>query len=134
MRAKAKNFWMGISAFLALFLSIIFGCAETSSVVAQERPNGDANYSESPDNSILRTWQIGGFASGGFPPYYMVHAPLLHYQEELQFYSAGFEIGRMITASLGPKVLRGRGELVAEIDPYWQINHPAQMVEVYPSG
>jgi hypothetical protein len=34
----------------------------------------------------------------------------------------------------GPKILRGKGEVVAELIPYWQVNHPAQTVQAYPPG
>jgi hypothetical protein len=132
MRAKACGVGFGLSAFLALFVGIIISCAATVSVDAQQSSN--AVNLQPIDNSIHRSWQIGGFAAGGFPPYYSVYSPLLHYQEELLFYSAGLEGGRMVTAIHGPKVLRGRGEAVVEAIPYWQVNHPAQTVAVYLPG
>jgi hypothetical protein len=66
-------------------LGIVVFCAATVSVDAQQSSNEYGVNSEPTNKSIHRTWQIGGFAAGGFPPYYMVHDPRLHYQEELLF-------------------------------------------------
>jgi len=134
MRAQVHRVGFGVSAFLSLFFGIIVSCAASVTVDAQQSSNGYAVNSEPMENSIHRSWQIGGFAVGGFPPYYAVHAPLLHYQEELLFYSAGLEAGRMVTAIHGPDFLRGRGEAVVEMIPYWQVNHSAQTVAVYLPG
>jgi lipid A 3-O-deacylase len=86
------------------------------------------------DDFIRRTWQIGGFVAGGFPPAYSVHPPQFHYQEVLHFYSAGLEAGRMLTDIHGPSLLRGRGEAVVDVIPYWQVNHPEQTVSIYFPG
>jgi len=134
MRAKSHGVDFGVSAFLSLFFGIIISCTAPVSVDAQQSSNGYAGKSEAMDNSVHRTWQIGVFAAGGFPPYYSVHPPQGHYQEELLFYSAGLEAGRMVTAIHGPKFLRGRGEAVVDVIPYWQVNHPAQTVTVYWPG
>jgi hypothetical protein len=134
MRSQAHRVEFGVSAFVSLLFAIIVSCVAIVSVNAQQASNGYAINSEPVDNSIHRSWQIGGFAAGGFPPYYSVHPPLLHYQEELLFYSAGLEAGRMITAIHGPSFLRGRGEAVVEVIPYWQAYHPAQTDAVYLPG
>jgi lipid A 3-O-deacylase len=134
MRAKAHGFGFLVSTFLALFLCMKGAHAAATSIDASQSSNEGAVNSESINKSIHRTWQIGGFVAGGFPPYYTVHAPLLHYQEDLRFYDAGLEAGRIVTAIHGPKLLRGRGEAVVELIPYWQVSHPAQTVAVYLPG
>jgi hypothetical protein len=131
IEARGVGFWP--SAVLALFLAIII-VSITGSVDAQQPSNGYAINSEPTGQSTYRTWQIGGFAAGGFAPYYNVHAPLLHYREELLFYSAGLEAGRIVTAGHGPRFLRGRGEAVVDVMPYWQVRRPAQTVAVYLPG
>jgi lipid A 3-O-deacylase len=50
-----------------------------------------------------------------------------HYNEELNFYSAAFEGGRMLTADRGKGLLRGRGEAVVEVLPFWLAHHPKQV-------
>jgi hypothetical protein len=134
MKAQAFGVGFGVAAFISLSIAIIVSCATTVSVDAQQSSNGYASDLEPTDNSIHRSWQIGGFAAGGFPPDYTVHPPLLHYQEELLFLSAGLEAGRMLTAVHGSNFLRGRGEAVVELNPYWQVNHPAQTVAIYSPG
>lgn len=74
-----------------------------------------------------RTWQFGGFVMGGFPPYYQVHALDYHYNEELDFYSAAFEGGRMLSAVHGRGVLKGQGEAMVEVLPFWLAHHPSQV-------
>ncbi len=134
MRAKAHRVGFGVLAFLTLFLGINAAHAVAKSIHASQSSNEDAVNSKLTKKSIHRTWQIGGFVAGGFPPYYTVHAPLLHYQEDLRFYSAGLEAGRTVTAIHGPKFLRGRGEAVVEVIPYWQVSRPAQTVAIYLPG
>jgi hypothetical protein len=58
-------------------------------------------------------WQFGVFVVGGFPPDYEILGGL-RYHEKLNFYSAGLEAGRMLTALHGSGVLHGRGEAVVE--------------------
>jgi hypothetical protein len=131
MKAQAHGVSVGVAAFLSLFIGIIVSCGPTVSVDAQQSSRGYAVDPEPMDSFIDRSWQIGGFAAGGFPPYYTVHLPLEHYHEELLFYNAGLEAGRMVTAIHGPNFFRGRGEAFVEVIPYWQVNHPGQTVTVY---
>ncbi len=131
MRAKARGVGLTGSAFVSFLFFIAVTCAMAVHAAAQQSASGSAITSDSVSNTIHRSWQIGGFAAGGFPPYYSVHSPTAHYQEELLFYSAGMEVGHMVTAMHGPNFLRGRGEVVAEVIPYWHVNHPAQTVRVY---
>jgi hypothetical protein len=79
-------------------------------------------------------WQIGGIAGGGFAVDYQLHVPLIHYQEDLHFYSAGIEVGRMVTPTMGSGMFRGRGEAVIDALPYWQARHPHQIFRVFIAG
>ena len=134
MSTQARGVGFGLSPFFSFSFGILVSCAAAVSVGAQPSPGGYAAHLESVDNPVDPSWQIGGFANGGFPPYYAVHPPLFHYQEELLFYSAGLEAGRMVTAKHGSSFLRGRGEAMVEVIPYWQVNHPAQTVAIYLPG
>jgi hypothetical protein len=71
---------------------------------------------------------------GGFPPDYETHNPFIRYHESLWFISAGLEAGRMLTSIHGPGVLRGRGEAVVELLPYWQEHAPTQLNSIYPAN
>lgn len=116
-----------------VFLLVAIFCLRASIGHAQQLPDNALASSQQKDDSH-RTWQIGGFAMGGWPPYYEVHTPLLRYYEEIQFYSAGVEAGWMLTAIRGPGFLRGRGEGVAEAIPYWQEHAPGQLNQIYLAG
>jgi hypothetical protein len=76
-------------------------------------------------------WQIGGFGAGGFTPDYEIHPPPndtfgLNYQEEVKFFSAGLEVGRMLASAHGYGFLRGRPEAVIDVVPYWEVDEPRQ--------
>lgn len=89
---------------------------------------------QNPDNQLRRSWQVGGFAMGGFPPNYEIHGEI-HYHEELNFYSAGLEAGWMLTALHGHGPLHGRGEAVVELIPFWLAHAPKQEDLIYtPNG
>lgn len=133
MRAQVHGVSI-VVAFLSLFISTFVSCAAIVSVDAQQSSSGHAGDLEPIHSFIDRPWQIGGFAAGGFPPYYTVRPPLEHYHEELLFYNAGLEAGRFITAIHGPNFFRGRGEAFVEVIPYWQVSHPGQTVAVYLPG
>ncbi len=129
--------WAGLVArasrltfqFLAALL-----LASTISISAQQVAQGLSLNDHDRSDAINRTWQFGGFVMGGFPPYYEVHTNPYHYREEAQFYSAAFEAGRMITALHGNGFLRGRGEAVVEVIPFWIERRPAQEVTLYSSS
>jgi hypothetical protein len=107
---------------LILFFAAIFMCI------------GRLDAQQSIDVPNQQSWQIGLFGTVGFPPNYTVHPPTLSYREKLLFFTAGLEAGRMITAIHGSNFLRGRGEAVAELAPYWQVHHPLQTVAVFLDG
>jgi hypothetical protein len=48
-------------------------------------------------------------------------------------FSAGFEGGKMLTALHGPAFLRGRGEAVVEVIPFWLAYYPKQEDVIYGS-
>jgi len=68
---------------------------------------------------------------GGYPPFYEIHNPVLHYFKASYYYAGGFEGGRTITADHGPGFLRGQAEVMLEVLPYWQEYSPAQFFTVH---
>ncbi len=71
------------------------------------------------------SWNFGFTISGGFAPNYQINS-LLDYQEELQFYTAGVEVGRSVTKLRGRGLDRGRGEVRVELNPLWLDFEPQQ--------
>lgn len=55
-----------------------------------------------------------------------MHYPYTTRAVELNFFNAGAQIGRMLTAPRGPAFLRGRGEALLEITPFWLADYPSQ--------
>lgn len=105
---------------LRIFLSLVLWTATFASLglrhsVAQANMPGVASASQRVDDPVHRSWEVGGFVAGGFPPYYEIHSGSLRYNEELDFYNAGAVAGIMLTAPRGPGFLRGRGEAVVEV-------------------
>jgi hypothetical protein len=92
-----------------------------------QKPSGTASAaSQNQNDPTYKLWQIGGFAAGGFPPAYEVYSPESHYGVKLDLLNAGLQVGRMLTAPRGPGFLRGRGEAVAEVIPFWLAYYPKQ--------
>jgi lipid A 3-O-deacylase len=91
----------------------------------------DAVAQQEPAANLSSKWQLGGVFMGGYPPYYEIHNPILHYFKSSYYYDGGFEGGRTITAEHGPGFLRGRAEAVVEVLPYWMEHSPAQFVTVH---
>jgi lipid A 3-O-deacylase len=79
------------------------------------------------------SWEVGGFAAGGFTPDYEIHS-FLNYTEEVKFFSVGVEAGRMLSAVHGKSFLRGRPEAIVEVIPYWEVDEPKQTNTVYLAG
>lgn len=109
-------------------------CVGGSSLCGQSVPVPESPICTQNNRVLHRTWQVGVFGMGGWPPYYAVHSPQLHYSEDIRFFSAGVEAGRMLTKRHGPGFLRGRFESVVELMPYWQEHAPDQMFDVYLAG
>ncbi len=82
--------------------------------------------SSSDQTSQAPRWESNLFASGGFVPNYEIRSPALRFHEELDFYSAGFELGRMVSSTYGPGLLQGRGEALVEVIPFWLARYPLQ--------
>jgi hypothetical protein len=97
---------------------------------AQEAPSTAPANLQSQDGQVHRSWEVGGFVEGGFPPSYEVSSGGLQYHRTLELYNAGFESGRMLTALHGPSLLHGRGEAVVEVIPFWLAYYPKQEVLV----
>jgi hypothetical protein len=76
-------------------------------------------------------WQFGVFAQGGFPPDYQIHVLDIHYSLDLYFLSAGIEIGKETRRYNGVHLLRGRGEVLSEILPFWMARYPGQIEVVH---
>lgn len=68
---------------------------------------------------------------GGFPPDYRINTyrqPDLYLNAKLQFFSAGFEVGKQTRRFEGPMPLRGRGEALLEVMPFWLARYPSQSI------
>jgi hypothetical protein len=92
---------------------------------AEQVPSQD---SENSANLHACNWQFGVFAQGGFPPAYKLYIPdsSVYVRADLDFYSLGVEAGRQTRRAHGPGPLRGRGEAMLELMPYWLARYPAQ--------
>jgi len=84
------------------------------------------HYGNAQELSTHRTWQIGAFAAGGFPPAYELHSPSVYYGVQLDLLNAGAQIGKMLSAPRGSGILRGQGEGIVEVMPFWLAHYPLQ--------
>jgi hypothetical protein len=50
---------------------------------------------------------------------------------KLQLFSAGFEAGKQTRRFQGSMPLRGRGEMMLEVMPFWLARYPSQTITVY---
>lgn len=103
---------------------------------AQTKQADSANDEWSTDK---RPWQVGFFVQGGFPPLYKVYLPNspvpLYQMPGLQLYSAGLELGKETRWKDGPRLLRGRGEAMLEVIPFWLARYPYQsQLVLYENG
>ena len=103
---------------------------------AESPTNASSSTHRNQNDLVNRSWQIEGFASGGFVPSFKVYQPPgefpgFYIPMRLDFASAGFEAGRMVTAPHGPGILRGRGEALIEIIPFWLADYPKQTLTWY---
>jgi hypothetical protein len=112
--------YLGNISFVFLALRIVVLCLIATGASAQQ-------VSDHP------SWQLGGFAAGGFTPDYEIQG-LLNYTEEDKFFSAGMAAGRMLAAAHGRGLLRGRPEAVIEVIPYWEVDEPKQTDTFYFAG
>jgi lipid A 3-O-deacylase len=113
--------WPCKNAMLLLVLTVASCVARTLAEDATVRPaQGEIGLSAHP-------LQLGLFVQGGFPPTYEIHDGSLHYGVELQLFSAGIEAGIQSRYFKGPFLLRGRGEAMLEIMPFWMAQYPPQL-------
>ena len=110
---------------------IAAGCLIANSVHAQQASENPSPALQSQDGSFHRSWQLGGFAAGGFPPSYEIHSAALHYGIELDLLNAGIEAGRLQARTHGSGMLRGRGEAAIEVIPFWLAHYPLQTRIIY---
>ncbi len=120
---------------LTLLLSAAIVSSRMSHAVAQAGSGYSENIEWSADK---RPWEIGVFAQGGFPPSYRIFYGAnrmdLYYYETLRLYSAGLELGKETRWKDGPRLLRGRGEALLEIMPFWLARYPQQNQKIYYRG
>ncbi len=132
MNSNSRNFAGGQPWFVAviLFLWVMTGIEARSQNVSPDLKRETTSQSDQP----ARSWQLGGFAAGGFVPFYDIHSPGYHYALQLDFVNAGFDIGRMLTPPCGPGILRGKAEGILEVMPFWLAYYPAQTRHAYYLG
>ena len=86
-------------------------------------------YGNAQELATHGAWQIGAFAAGGFPPNYVIYtgsSPDSHGSMQLDLLGAGAQIGKVLSAPRGPAFLRGQGEAVVEVLPFWLAHYPLQ--------
>ncbi len=72
-------------------------------------------------------WQIGGTFAGGFAPGYAIPKPS-GLPLNLNFYSGGVQLGRVLVRAGESRCFGGNGEAVVEILPFWDAVVPRQTV------
>lgn len=130
MNSAARRF--GLSPCLwVLFITCLIAVGMLPASAQQSTP-GTSTQTQSENTSFHRTWQIGAYGSGGFAPHFEVGSlDIIRYQKEQEFYTVTFEAGRMLTATHGPGILKGRAEALGEVTPFWLAHSPAQENVVY---
>lgn len=125
MLAK-RNFLRSFYRLPASLLLIAIVIQNRGNLHSQEASSNTATAPENQDGSFRRSWQVGPVFAGGFVPSYRVHSALLSRTVELNFLNGGLQAGKVLTRVNGPGILRGRGEAVVEILPFWLGNYPVQ--------
>jgi len=91
-------------------------------------------YGNAQELATHGPWQIGAFAAGGFPPNYEANSGgsnPIDVGLQLDLLSAGVQIGRVLSAPRGRGFLRGQGEAVVEVLPFWLAHYPSQNLHYY---
>jgi hypothetical protein len=128
--AGRHGVWSRQFKFLVLLIAVI--CTVANSGLAQETVASNTLATLRNQNGAPhRSWQIGVFAAGGFPPFYQITSPASHYTVDLNLLNAGIEAGKILTAAHGPGLLRGRGEAAIEVIPFWLADYPKQTQFIY---
>ena len=129
MRTEKKSLNCALRS-VVIYLAIISSFSFSVKSIAAEKETastqGESGLSKHP-------WQYGVFVQGGFPPDYRiitVQQPnfKVYLNAELQLYSAGFEAGKQTRRFEGPMPLRGRGEAMLEVMPFWLARYPSQSI------
>ena len=110
-------FLIGISQFTSI----------SRSQVMVKPEQGEVGLSKHP-------WQYGVYVQGGLPPEYVISysgdsnfpVPLT-----LDLYSAGIVVGKQTRRFDSFVPLRGRGEVLLEVVPFWLAQYPAQNLTVH---
>jgi lipid A 3-O-deacylase len=122
------------------FYSLIFAPLIVATTMAEPRiqpQTASDNPSVAPrsqNRSFHRSWQLGGFFAGGFVPNYYVHSRFIFQGQsvedsisfDLNLFSGGLEAGKILTGYHGHNPIRGRGEAMLEIVPFWLADYPRQ--------
>jgi lipid A 3-O-deacylase len=116
-------------AVLRIMICIIAMSCKIAS--AQDPPMSLASSAEKGSAVNGATWNFGGWFAGGFPPDYEIHPGDAHAHQTLELFNAGFEAGRILTDDHGSGILRGRGEAILEIIPFWLAYSPQQKITIY---
>jgi lipid A 3-O-deacylase len=136
IRIEKKTRRTGLKFASRSFLILLVAAAtlhfSTKSMVAEEAiqpQQGESGLSKHP-------WQIGLFVQGGFPPSSRINTQIDPYHADymdikLQLFSAGFEAGKQTRRFEGPMPLRGRGEAMLEVMPFWLARYPSQTIAIY---
>lgn len=131
MTASTGKFCLWPLLSISTALLIGFACPFATSAYAQNTGSNMPTALQGREDIVHPLWQFGVSAVGGFPPDYELHGGGLRYHKELNFYSAGLEVGRILTALHGNGVLHGRGEAVVEVIPFWLAHSPKQEDLIY---
>jgi lipid A 3-O-deacylase len=112
------------SAKLFFFLLI------AGSLAAAQSSRGDAKAANDASNPVAqvrdaRSWEYGPFANGGTG---------VGDRSDFQFFSAGFELGKVLTPVVHAGLFSGQFEYGGNIMPLWQAYTPAPHQQVYDCG
>jgi lipid A 3-O-deacylase len=131
MNAVRGKLRASLHFFRLVVFTIVITCTVVNSARSQDAPDRIGANQQSDGDQFHRSWRVGGFFTGGFPPNYEIHVGEIHHRQELQLYNAGFEGGKMLTAVHGSTFLRGRVEAAVEVIPFWLAYSPKQEDVVY---
>jgi lipid A 3-O-deacylase len=129
MKTERERLYFSLRFFLLMIITILFFSVKSPAGEATTQPSqGKSGLSKHP-------WQVGVFMQGGFPRTYEV--PFSSSQTmnvQLGLISAGIEAGKQTRRLDGPKPLRGRGEAMLEIMPFWMAHYPNQTITITPAN
>lgn len=127
MRTRKKSLNCALRS-VVIYLAIMFTLSFSVKSIAAEKETAST---QGESGLSMRPWQYGFFVQGGFPPDYRINTyrqPDLYLNATLQLFSAGFEAGKQTRRFEGPMPLRGRGEAMLEVMPFWMARYPSQSI------